>query len=365
MAGNFFDSFVSTGTNVINGVIDNIQIVKDPPFEYLNAAQRVFGTAGEQGFTFYNLPKLKNSFIIEFILTPFAKQFITSQLPDTHNGFDVNNVSCYVKDVVLPSFSFEVEELNQYNKKRLSPGKITYKPSTVTFYDTVDGAGYLLMDAYRKFYYGDFFAKNTDAYRNDVLSNPQNFNGISSNWGRSVLNVGNYDSSYFFKQINIYEIDNERYTVHNMINVFVEDVQLETKSMESQGEPSSLSMTMRYEACNNFSPQGYLSIGVPTVEIAQIVTDTNGLGVSGFFKYFGELDDKTKGLMTIGKIIRAGTAGYDIVQSIDDILHGNITPDTIRNIGSAVTKGADAIGLGSIISEASSSFGLGNILGDF
>ena len=336
----FFDSFISTGTNVIDTVLDNISIVKDPPFEYFNAAQRVFGTAGEQGFTFYNLPKFKNCFIIEFVLTPFAKDFIKSQLPDTHNDFDVNNVSCYVKDVVLPSFSFEIERINQYNKKRISPGKITYKPSTVTFYDTVDSAAYLLMDAYRKFYYGDFFAKTQNSYRN-------------------------YDSYYFFKQINIYEIDNERYTVHNMINVFIEDVQLETKSMESEGEPSLISLTMQYESCNNFNPQGYLSIGVPTVEIAQLVTNTDGLGVSGFFKYFGELDDKTQGLMTIGKIIRAGTAGYDIVTSIEDILSGNITTDTVRNIGSAISKGADAIGLGSIISDASTSFGLGNLLGDF
>lgn len=361
----FFDSFISTGTNVIDTVLDNVSIVKDPPFEYFNAAQRVFGTAGEQGFTFYNLPKFKNCFIIEFVLTPFAKDFIKSQLQDTHNDFDVNNVSCYVKDVVLPSFSFEIERINQYNKKRISPGKITYKPSTVTFYDTVDSAAYLLMDAYRKFYYGDFFAKTQNSYRNDVLSNPNNFNGLGSNWGRSVLNVGNYDSYYFFKQINIYEIDNERYTVHNMINVFIEDVQLETKSMESTGDPSLISLTMQYESCNNFNPQGYLSIGVPTVEIAQLVTNTDGLGVSGFFKYFGELDDKTQGLMTIGKIIRAGTAGYDIVTSIEDILSGNITTDTVRNIGSAISKGADAIGLGSIISDASTSFGLGNLLGDF
>lgn len=361
----FFDSFVSTGTSIVNGVIDNINIIREPAFENYNAAQRVFGTAGEMGFSFYNLPKFKNSFIIEFVLTPFAKNFIKTQLPDTHTDFDVNNVSCFVKDVTLPSFSFSVETVNQYNKKRLVTGDIVYKPSNVVFYDTVDGAGYLLMDAYRKFYYGDFFDKNPQSYRNDVLSTPENFNGLGGNWGRSVMNNGNYDNQYFFKSINIYEIDNETYTVHNMINVFIEDIQLETKSMESEGDPSLLSLTMRYEACNNFGPEGYLSIGVPTMEIAQLITDTEGLGVSGFFKYFGELDDKTKGITTVGKIIRAGTSVSDIISSAGDILRGDITPDTIRNIGSAVTRGANAIGLGSIVSSASSKFGLGNILGDF
>lgn len=361
----FFDSFVSTGTNIISGVIDNIEIIREPPFEHYNAAQRIFGTAGEMGFSFYNLPKFKNSFIIEFVLSPFAKNFIKTQLPDTHTDFDVNNISCFVRDVTLPSFSFNIETVNQYNKKRLIAGDIEYKPSNVVFYDTVDGAGYLLMDAYRKYYYGDFFAKSQGSYRNDLLSTPQNFDAMGSNWGRSVLNNGNYDSQYFFKSINIYEIDNETYTVHNMINVFIEDVQLENKSMDSEGEPSILSLTMRYEACNNFGPDGYLSIGVPTMEIAQLITNTEGLGVSGFFKYFGELDDKTKGILTVGKIIRAGTAVSDIIASTKDILRGDITPDTIRNIGSAVTKGANAIGFGNIVSEASSKFGLGNILGDF
>lgn len=362
----FFDSFISTGTQLVSSVVDNIQIVREPSFEEYNAAQRVFGTAGEKGFTFYNLPKFKNCFIVEFVLSEFAKNFITTQLPDTHNGFDVNNVSCFVKDTGLPSFSFNVERVNQYNKKRLMTSTINYKPVTMTFYDTVDGAAYLLMDAYRKYYYGDFFAKTKDAYRNDTLSGVNQFNKIGgTNWGRSVMNNGNYDSQYFFKSINIYEIDNETYTVHNMINVFIQDFTSENKSMESQGEPSTLTLTLDYEACSNFNNSGYQSIAVPTIEIASLITNTDGLGVSGYFKYFGGLDDKTKGLLTIGKIIRAGTAASDIISSVGDILNGNISPDTIRNISGAISSGSKAIGLGSIVSEASSKFGLGNLLGDF
>lgn len=360
----FIDTFVSTGTELITSVVENTQIIRNPQFEAYNAAQRVFGTAGEKGFTFYNLPKFKDSFIVEFVLSEYAKNFIETQLPDTHNEFTLHNVSCLVRDVTLPSFSFEVEELNQYNKTRLVTGDITYKPSTISFYDTVDSAAYLLMDAYRKYYYGDFFEKSPASFINDVLSSPNQYEMMGRNWGRSVMNNGNYDSQYFFKQINIYEIDSDTYTVHNMFNVFVEDVQLETKSM-SMDDPSILSMTLRYEGCSNFNRQGYQSIAVPTLEIASIITNTNGLGKSGFFKYFGELDDKTLGLLTVGKIIRAGTAASDIISSVGDIFSGNINPDTIRNIGGAVRKGADAIGLGNVVSSATEKFGLGNILGDF
>lgn len=362
---NFLDSLISTGTDIVSNVVSSATIIKNPPLEQYNAAQRVFSSAGEGGFSLYTLPKLKYSFIVEFVLSTFAINFIQTQLPDTHTGFDVKNVSCFVRDVNLPSTQFQIDQLNQYNRIRLQAGKLDYKPVNMTFYDTSDGAAFLLIDAYRKYYYGDFFTKSTASFRNDVLSSPIEFEAMGSNWGRSVMNNGNSDKQYFFKQINIYEIDNDTYTCHNMFNVFIEDIALETKSMESAGEPSVLSVTLRYEGIGHLGPDGYNSISVPTVGIGSLITDTTGLGKSGFFKYFGQMDDKNVGITTIGKIIRAGTAGYDIVTSIGDILNGNISPDTIRNIGSAVVKGANSIGFGSIISSANEAFGLGNILGDF
>lgn len=359
------DSFVSTSTSIINGVTTNANIVRNPANQEMNAAMRVFGTGGEKGYTSYNLPKFKNCFIVEFVLSEFAKNFIKTELPDTHTDFDVNNVSCFVRDTNLPSFSFTTEKVKQYNKTRYVTGAIEYKPVTMTFYDTVDGAAYLLMDAYRKYYYGDFFNKTGASYRNDVLSTPTQFEKTGRNWGRSVQNNGNYDSVYFFSKINIYEIDNETYTVHNMFNVYISDVSLETKTMESEGEPSVLSLSMVYEGTSNLNGSSYQSISQPTLEIATLITATDGLGKAGFFKYFGELDDKSVGLTTIGKIIRAGTSGYDIVTSINDIIRNGVSTDSIRNIGSAVSSGSKAIGLGSIVSSATEKFGLGNLLGDF
>ena len=64
----------------------------------------IFGTAGgDSGFNSYNLPKMKFSFVVEFILSNQAKSFIINQLPDTHIGFSVLNCSYFVKDIKLPS----------------------------------------------------------------------------------------------------------------------------------------------------------------------------------------------------------------------------------------------------------------------
>ncbi|WNA15919.1 tail tube protein [Xanthomonas phage XaC1] len=360
----FIENFVSSAGNTIKSVASSATIIKDPDNQQFNAAQMTFGTAGEAGFISYNLPKMKFSFVVEFILSEQAKYFIQNQLSDTHTAFSVLNCSFFVKDAKLPSVSFNLDEINQYNKTRYQTGRIKYKPSTITFYDTVDSSAVLLMDAYKKFYYGDFFDKDGTSFFNDSYSSPTLFESASSNWGRSVINNGEQDNQYFFKAINIYEIDTEKYTVHNMYNVFVEDIETEMKSHESTGEPSLLSINCRYEGMGNNSSIG-TSIGASTVEIGNLLTNTSLFGKQGFFKYYGEMDDKNVGKLTVGKVIRAGTSAYDIVTSVKDILNGDLNADTIRNIGSAVTKGANSVGLGSVVSQASSKLGLGNILGDF
>lgn len=362
---NFFSSVIELGTDIIDSVGDTINIMREPSFEQFNAAQRTFSTGGADGFSSYKLPKLKFSFIVEFVLSETALNFIETQLPDSHIDFALRNVSCFARASDLPSTAFTVDTMNQYNRSRIQTGKIDYKPVQMTFYDTTDSAALLLVDAYRKYYYGDFFQKDLNSFRNDVLSSPMQFESKSTNWGRSVMNNGNYSEQYFFKRINIYEIDNDTYTCHNMFNAFIEDVQMEQKSMDSMGEASSLTLTLRYEGMGNINNLGYPSIGVPTSEIAPLITDTNGLGKSGFFKYFGELDDKALGLLSVGKVIRAGTAGYGIVKSIGSIINGDISPDVIRNLGGSIMQGAEAIGFDNVLSDASNAFGLGNILGDF
>lgn len=360
----FVNDFVSSGTDIVSKVLDGVTVVKDPNNQQYNAAQQIFGTAGEGGFDSYNLPKMKFSFVVEFILSEQAKYFIQNVLSDTHSAFTVLNCSYFIKDVKLPSASFTIDEKNQYNKTRYQTGRVKYKPSTITFYDTVDSSAVLLMDAYKKFYYGDFFDKSETSFVNDTLSSPTQFENISSNWGRSVLNNGQYDNQYFFKAVNIYEVDSQNYTVHNMYNAFIEDIETETKSHESQGEPSLLSMTLKYEGMGHNAAIGP-AMGSSSVEIGNLLTSTALFGKSGFFKFFGELDDKSVNALTVSDVIKAGTSVYDIVKSVEDILKGDLNPDTVRNIGNAVVRGANAIGLGDVVSDASSKLGLGNILGDF
>lgn len=359
-------SFLDTdvlSTDIVSTVKNTV--FKEPTLEEYNAGQKVFSAAGAAGLSDYNLPKMKFSYVLEIQLSAFALNFIKSQLVDTHSNFDLYSVCCFVKDADIPSVSFTLDTLNQYNRTRISTGKMEYTPVNLTFYDTADSAVLLLIDAYKKYYYGDFFNKAPESFQNDVYSSPSGFEGMSDNWGRSMMNNGDFDNQYFFKAINLYEIDGAKYTAHNMYNAFIESIKMDQKSHESTGEPSLISMTVHYEGAGNYGPDGYTSIAAPTIEIGSILTSADMFGKSGFFKHFGELDDSTQGALSIGKIIRAGASAADIAKATKDILKGDATPDTIRNLGAAISTGSSAIGLGSIVSSASSKLGLGNILGDF
>ena len=60
-----------------------------------------------------------------------------------------------VKNVQLPSYEMSVNELNQYNRKRLVQTKINYQPVEITFHD--DGSDLIrnMWYSYYSYYYKD------------------------------------------------------------------------------------------------------------------------------------------------------------------------------------------------------------------
>lgn len=58
-----------------------------------------------------------------------------------------------VQDITLPSFSYDTQIVNQYNKKRVVQTKLNYGQLTVNFYDTVDSKFLNALRAYNSNYY--------------------------------------------------------------------------------------------------------------------------------------------------------------------------------------------------------------------
>lgn len=65
------------------------------------------------------------------------------------------NYGLLVKQVKLPTFNMEVQEMNQYNRKRLIQSKIKYQPIDITFHDDNMSQVTAMWDAYYRYNYAD------------------------------------------------------------------------------------------------------------------------------------------------------------------------------------------------------------------
>ena len=360
--------------------------------EHFNSAQIVHGSTGAtyngSQYEYMNIPKAKFSFVIHFELSVSALKLIR-QLYGT--DVQLGKMTSYlVKDVQLPGFGLETVEVNQYNRTRLHQGKIHYDPVDLSIYDTVSSAAMQLMDAYRIFYYGDFSDKTLTSWKYDSISKSGNFqytNPISKfiqsatnttrdsnyTWGRSIYTQGDQDEGYFFKRLDIYEIDGNTYTVHNIHNPVIEKVHMDKKTHED-GEPATIQFTLRHEGISNICPvTNKKAIGSCTAEISRKLASTsNGeFSAMGFYKFWGDMDsapltsydpnqiagfpnqsgglDFSTATGAINSVMKIGENVNSIISAIDG---GGSFTDILEN-----TK--NAMGEGNIFSEGMGDLGGG------
>lgn len=114
--------------------------------DYSHAAQ-IFRTND-----FARTPKSKYLFYVSFTINPTA----------TANGFTSpispigdNELSYLVKNVEMPKFEIDVQDLNQYNKKVIVQRSIKYNPVTIKFHDDNTGSLRNFWASYYNYYYND------------------------------------------------------------------------------------------------------------------------------------------------------------------------------------------------------------------
>lgn len=338
--------------------MDNVQ-------DKLNAAQKVYGLGGTSksapGNDFYNTPKSKLSYVVNFELSDAATVIMNTLY---HSTTPINIRAAYnVKSVDKPSYTMTTEEINQYNRTRLAQGKIQYHPVNMVLYDTVDSAVMMLIDCYRRFYYGDFANKSLRSWRYNTVSTPRNFannllrpDSVTNNfwalndtWGRSTFDMADGNGMYFFKRIDIYEIDRGQYTVHNIHNPVIETVQMSTKDYETN-DPDIITLTFRHEGISNICPiTGARAICKPVKSLAMELVGNDGkFSKSEFYKYFGNID---KDSTSFTDILKNGTDSPGILNSIAGAFAGSFISGVTAGVTSNLTN---AISGGSIMDDVSS-----------
>jgi hypothetical protein len=176
------------------------------------------------------------------------------------------NFGILVKEIKLPSFTMQTEQLNQYNRKRIVQTKIKYDPIEVTFHDDNGNNTTSMWEAYYTYYYSDgtrpgqvlrgnrgnnrFFQETgspiTDYNSNNIYSDQEG--GDEHNWGLSG-GATNFDGTKipFFKNITIFGLNQHNFTAYTLINPIITNFSHDTYNY---GEGSGImqnKMTIDYE----------------------------------------------------------------------------------------------------------------------
>jgi len=114
-----------------------------------NYADMAFGTVTDYNRTLTDVPRLKFQFVVEF------KTTLGIGSGDKNYREMIKDLSLVVQSVELPSFQFDTQTLNQYNRKRIIQTKMNWNPISISFHDTRDNKWLNVWKEYMKFHYKD------------------------------------------------------------------------------------------------------------------------------------------------------------------------------------------------------------------
>lgn len=230
MAG-FFQQVLQSATEELFGR----QFLKD----YKHAA-KTFLTDG-----FAYSPKFKWLFHVYFDIN---EQFVNQSglFPDD------KNFGLAVKSIELPKYSFDLHDMNQYNRHRMIQTKIKYDPVTVTFNDDNNNLIRKLWYAYYSFNINDpnnltnEAANNANQYSNNLGTEQWGYSGVELNPAPTATNLGT-GKVPFFKNINVYGFNQHNFALYQLVNPIIDSWQHDTYDYYQTTGIMENRMSIRYE----------------------------------------------------------------------------------------------------------------------
>lgn len=119
----------------------------DPSVRDYRHAARIF-----RSNDYARAPKSKYLFYVSFFINPTAS---ANGFSSPINPVGPNELSYLVKNVEMPKFEIDVQDLNQYNRKVLVQRQIKYNPITIKFHDDNMGTLRDFWQSYYTYYYND------------------------------------------------------------------------------------------------------------------------------------------------------------------------------------------------------------------
>ena len=217
-------------------------------------------------------PKYKFLFYVRFNLNTAGIPALRQLFP---SGVD-NEIGIVVKSAELPRYTFDVDTMNQYNRKRLVQSKINYQPVNITFHD--DGSNLITNMWYNYFSY--YYKDPSHKYQNVPVSSgtPGEIGGLTQSRadynGRDTYTAyrdqndwGYVGESYsdatggvpsggkprFFNDITIYGMNQQKFSQYTLINPIIDSWQHDTYDYSEGNGTMEHRMTIQYETVKYYS----------------------------------------------------------------------------------------------------------------
>lgn len=167
----------------------------------------------------------------------FAAGFLANMESGMMRDVQQQEMAFLVKRVETPKFTFDVDTLNQYNKKRVVQKKINYDPISITFHDDVSNTIFKLASNYIRYYYGDSYQIDYNDWNLDTVDYLRK-QGL---WGLMPK-----DQKYFFKALWIAWVNSGRVTYMAFPNPLITDIGFDSLDYSDNGT-SEITFTFAYE----------------------------------------------------------------------------------------------------------------------
>ncbi len=207
---------------------------------------------------YQNAPKLKFLYHTYFEINPEA--FVGYNSRSVGPVSAGTNFGLLVKEIKLPTYSFNTTQLNQYNRKRIIQTKIKYDPIDVTFHDDNGDQVNQLWEAYYNYYYNDGLKPNVQfgGSRGSQGQGPNNYNERNiyntsitgdDDWGYNPQSSYGNDSVKvpFFKSITVFGFNQHNFTAYTLINPIITSFSHDTYNYSEGNGIMSNRMSIDYE----------------------------------------------------------------------------------------------------------------------
>jgi hypothetical protein len=215
-----------------------MEVLRSKPY-----ASTFFGANGDITTGMGGLPRYKFMYYARFVPSSEATN-LYNDLKDL--GRWENGISFKIRSIDKPNVDLNIQQLNQYNRKRYAYTKVEYKPVKVKVYDTSNDIPLELWRRYFTYYFGDSRNKGQSESQSSFNYNQPPVTGTfnyGNGWGFSPIG----ERLNFFDRIELYALFGRRYTQINYINPKISDINWGTYESESS-ELADFDITLNYEA---------------------------------------------------------------------------------------------------------------------